>query len=49
MPFRDPNAFNCIYCHYENEWRQLRTQMFFHVMTKDLLMGLMIFAFAAFD
>lgn len=43
MPFRDPTAFNCIHCHYENEWRQLRTQMFFHIMTESLSMRLMIF------
>lgn len=49
MPFRDPTAFNCIHCHYENEWRQLRTQMFFHIMTKSLLMCLVIFAVPAFD
>lgn len=49
MPFRDPTAFNCIHCHYENEWRQLRTQMFFHIMTESLLMCLVIFSVAAFD
>lgn len=49
MPFRDPTAFNCIHCHYENEWRQLRTQMFFHILTECLLMCLVIFTVAAFD
>lgn len=49
MPFRDPTAFNCIHCHYENEWRQLRTQMFFRVTTESLLMCLVIFTGAAFD
>lgn len=46
MPFREPSAFNCIYCHYENKW-QLKTQMCLHVVTEQRLMCLMIFA--AFD
>ena len=49
MPFRDPTAFSRIHCHYENEWRQLRTQMFFHIVTESLLMCLVIFTVAAFD
>lgn len=49
MPLRDPTAFSRIHCHYENEWRQLRTQMFFHIMTESLLMCLVIFTVAAFD
>lgn len=49
MPFRDPTAFNCIHCHYENEWRQLRTWMFFHILTECHLMCLMIATLAAFD
>lgn len=49
MPFRDPTAFNRIHCHYENEWRQLRTQMFFHIVTESLLMCLVIFTVAASD
>lgn len=47
MPFRNPTAFSCIGCHYENEWWQLRTQMFFHIITECLLMCLMIFTVAA--
>lgn len=49
MPFRDPSALDRIHCHYGNEWRQLRTQMFSHIMTESLLMCLVIFAVAASD
>lgn len=49
MPFGDPGAFSRVHCHYENERRQLRAQMFFHAVTERLLMCLLIFAFAASD
>lgn len=47
MPFGDPGAFSRVRCHYGNERRQLRTQMFFQEETERLLMRLVIFA--AFD
>lgn len=49
MPFGDPGALSRIRCHYENERRQLRAQMFFQEETETLLMRLVIFALAAFD
>lgn len=47
MPFRDPGALDRAHCHYGNEWRQLRTQMFSRVVTESLLMCLVISAAAA--
>lgn len=49
MPFRDPGALDRAHCHYGNEWRQLRTQMFSRVVTESLLMCLVISAAAASD
>lgn len=49
MPFGDLSAFSRIHCHYENERRQLKAQMFFCAATERLLMCLVIFAFAASD